>query len=98
MAITAALGFDSFLVMRHGAGIDSVSSTMASYACTDEDNECLQSGHDGSSEFIDLSFYSETASKKQRLGCYFCNDVVAPQDVTPLSSSFCRFTFLFLFD
>ncbi|XP_010445799.1 PREDICTED: ubiquitin-like modifier-activating enzyme atg7 [Camelina sativa] len=43
IAINAALGFDSFMVMRHGAGPTSLSD-------------------------------------EQRLGCYFCNDVVAPQD------------------
>ena len=44
IVINAALGFDSYLVMRHGAGPD--------------------------------------ASRKGRLGCYFCNDVVAPSDVS----------------
>jgi len=43
--ITTALGFDTFLVMRHG-------------------------------------LYSEDPEiNSKRLGCYFCNDVVAPQDV-----------------
>ncbi|XP_030971081.1 ubiquitin-like modifier-activating enzyme atg7 isoform X2 [Quercus lobata] len=46
ITITAALGFDSFLVMRHGAG---------PFSSNDE---------------------------RQRLGCYFCNDVVAPIDST----------------
>ncbi|KAI5958886.1 ATG7 [Candida theae] len=41
IVINAALGFDSFLVMRHG---------------------------------------SITQQKADRLGCYFCNDVVAPDD------------------
>lgn len=41
MLINSALGFDSFLVMRHGAGIDA----------------------------------------SDRLGCYFCSDVVAPTNV-----------------
>ncbi|XP_075636943.1 ubiquitin-like modifier-activating enzyme atg7 [Castanea sativa] len=45
ITITAALGFDSFLVMRHGAG---------PFSSNDE---------------------------RQRLGCYFCSDVVAPIDV-----------------
>ncbi|XP_023907999.1 ubiquitin-like modifier-activating enzyme atg7 isoform X2 [Quercus suber] len=46
ITITAALGFDSFLVMRHGAG---------PFSSNDE---------------------------RQRLGCYFCSDVVAPIDST----------------
>lgn len=41
--MNAALGFDSFLVMRHG-----VRSSLA---------------------------------KGERLGCYYCNDIVAPADV-----------------
>jgi ubiquitin-like modifier-activating enzyme ATG7 len=45
MLINAALGLDSWLVMRHGAGVSSSASTT-------------------------------------RLGCYFCNDVVAPENST----------------
>jgi ubiquitin-like modifier-activating enzyme ATG7 len=48
ITMTAALGFDSFLVMRHGSG------------------PLIESDTDG----------------RQRLGCYFCNDVVAPIDST----------------
>ena len=57
IAITAALGFDSYLVMRHGAGPLSVSNQTNSLSTVD--------GNGG-----------------QRLGCYFCGDVVAPIDVT----------------
>ncbi|PSR81714.1 hypothetical protein PHLCEN_2v6286 [Hermanssonia centrifuga] len=42
IVMNAALGFDSFLVMRHGA--------------------------------------RSSLSKGQRLGCYYCNDIVAPAD------------------
>ena len=45
MVLNAALGFDTFLVMRHGARTP---------------------GADG-----------------KRLGCYYCNDIVAPTDVSP---------------
>lgn len=48
IVVNAALGFDSFLVMRHGARA-----------------------------------HVEGGSK---LGCYFCNDVVAPSDVRFFSS------------
>lgn len=44
--MNAALGFDSFVVMRHGT--------------------------------------KNTIPQEQELGCYFCNDVVAPADVSPL--------------
>lgn len=55
MVINAALGFDSYLVMRHGGpapGIAEVSQ---------------EPGRE------------ETSS---RLGCYYCNDIVAPMDVS----------------
>ncbi|WOK99354.1 hypothetical protein Cni_G08066 [Canna indica] len=57
IAITAALGFDSYLVMRHGAG-----------------------------PFVPVSDQSDCSSidgdRGQRLGCYFCSDVIAPIDST----------------
>lgn len=68
ITITAALGFDSFLVMRHGAGpfnsnhglkdeaVNAVSTDLGNINLADRDG-------------------------RQRLGCYFCNDVVAPIDV-----------------
>lgn len=62
ISLTAALGFDSFLVMRHGAGpfthgVGALSADL---------------GH------LDLGVGRD---ERQRLGCYFCNDVVAPVDV-----------------
>ena len=45
IVINAALGFDSYLVMRHGASPE------------------------------------EDPKSGRRLGCYYCNDVVAPTDV-----------------
>ncbi|ODV97581.1 hypothetical protein PACTADRAFT_99 [Pachysolen tannophilus NRRL Y-2460] len=54
IVMNAALGFDSYLVMRHG---------------------CV------SSKEFDASAETETETEKEnRLGCYFCNDVVAPSD------------------
>lgn len=47
MVMNAALGFDTYVVMRHGVRMEQ-----------DQDDE---------------------------LGCYFCNDVVAPADVKPQS-------------
>lgn len=49
IVINAALGFDTYLVMRHGGKAESKAS-----------------GKSG---------------KEKRLGCYYCNDVVAPADV-----------------
>lgn len=54
IVINAALGFDSWLVMRHGSTDEIVEST-----------EREGSPREG----------------KRRLGCYFCNDIVAPMDV-----------------
>ncbi|KAH7833285.1 hypothetical protein Vadar_004797 [Vaccinium darrowii] len=69
IAITAALGFDSFLVMRHGAGpIGTVNDLKA------EDTINLSAGM-GNISLRD-------GDREQRLGCYFCNDVVAPVDST----------------
>lgn len=53
MLVNCALGFDSYLVMRHG------------------DSPSLQSASPTESISTDLN---ATGSK---LGCYFCNDVVA---------------------
>jgi hypothetical protein len=50
IVLNAALGFDTYLVMRHGARASSLST-----------------GTDG--------------KPHQRLGCYYCNDIVAPADV-----------------
>ncbi|KAI4296917.1 hypothetical protein L6164_036834 [Bauhinia variegata] len=69
ITITAALGFDSFLVMRHGAGpfshIHDNNVETANALSADMHNLCVND-----------------ANGKQRLGCYFCNDVVAPTDST----------------
>lgn len=64
VAINAALGFDTYLVMRHGAG---------------------PSVHGLSSANKDQPAKSASRGLEEpRLGCYFCNDVVAPEDVSHL--------------
>ncbi|KAJ8552033.1 hypothetical protein K7X08_028476 [Anisodus acutangulus] len=69
ITITAALGFDSFLVMRHGAGpVDALRNSQA------------ETSNNLSASMENLSLSSQNES--QRLGCYFCNDVVAPIDST----------------
>lgn len=68
ITITAALGFDSYVVMRHGAGpLSYVSDTKSE----GEDALSAQIGN----------LHMEGADERTRLGCYFCNDVVAPIDV-----------------
>ena len=62
IAITAALGFDSYLAMRHGAGPGTYSATSNVVAAT-------------------TKLSAEDVLGGQRLGCYFCNDVIAPVDV-----------------
>ncbi|KAE8539178.1 ubiquitin-like modifier-activating enzyme ATG7 [Cryptococcus gattii VGV] len=59
VVVNAALGFDSFLVMRHGAG-----------------RRRTQPGElegEGMGE-------GEKKERKKGLGCYYCNDIVAPTD------------------
>lgn len=55
IVLNAALGFDTFLVMRHGTKLE----------------KCESIG-DHSSKIIDGC----------NLGCYFCNDIVAPGNVS----------------
>ncbi|KAJ0971757.1 hypothetical protein J5N97_019716 [Dioscorea zingiberensis] len=69
--INAALGFDSYLVMRHGAGPD-VSSPNTNHECRD----------DGTEVALMNKLSLKDGDTRRRLGCYFCSDVVAPIDST----------------
>uniref|UniRef100_A0A3P9NJ67 Ubiquitin-like modifier-activating enzyme ATG7 n=1 Tax=Poecilia reticulata TaxID=8081 RepID=A0A3P9NJ67_POERE len=60
LVVNAALGFDTFVVMRHGLKKPPISQTAP--------------GVPGSSLFSNIPGH--------KLGCYFCNDVVAPGDST----------------
>ncbi|KAM4651994.1 ubiquitin-like modifier-activating enzyme ATG7 [Discoglossus pictus] len=62
LVINAALGFDTFVVMRHGL------KKPRQEADAESSSDLL-----GSSLFCNIPGY--------KLGCYFCNDVVAPGDV-----------------
>ncbi|XP_019450840.1 PREDICTED: ubiquitin-like modifier-activating enzyme atg7 [Lupinus angustifolius] len=69
ITITSALGFDSFLVMRHGAG---------PFSCASDFN-----AETANSSYADMpKFCENNANERHRLGCYFCSDVVAPTDST----------------
>ncbi|GAV57384.1 ThiF domain-containing protein [Cephalotus follicularis] len=69
ITITAALGFDSFLVMRHGPGPFSSTHDLKA-----ENENTL------SADISNLAIADRDGGP--RLGCYFCNDVVAPTDST----------------
>ncbi|MGH0182707.1 UNVERIFIED_CONTAM: hypothetical protein FKN15_010558 [Acipenser sinensis] len=70
LIINAALGFDTFVVMRHGLkkSKEQESSESAGAAAS-----CSAVSAPGTSLFNNIPGH--------KLGCYFCNDVVAPGDV-----------------
>ena len=69
IVINAALGFDSYLVMRHGV----------------RDETSIPSNPSAAAKFSQPIAGSD-------LGCYFCNDVVAPGNVLFLVSDYYVFT------
>ncbi|KAE8612792.1 hypothetical protein XENTR_v10012990 [Xenopus tropicalis] len=69
LVINAALGFDTFVVMRHGLKMPRKAGAAESWADGANSSDLL-----GSSLFSNIPGH--------RLGCYFCNDVVAPGDST----------------
>ena len=71
--MNAALGFDTFLVVRHG-----VKSSEAAME--------VDSGAAGTTGGATASSYTEISGTE--LGCYFCNDVVAPGDVSTAYTAF----------
>uniref|UniRef100_A0A8D2C650 Ubiquitin-like modifier-activating enzyme ATG7 n=2 Tax=Sus scrofa TaxID=9823 RepID=A0A8D2C650_PIG len=70
LVINAALGFDTFVVMRHG--LKKPKQQGAGDLCPS--NPVTSADLLGSSLFANIPGY--------KLGCYFCNDVVAPGDST----------------
>jgi ubiquitin-like modifier-activating enzyme ATG7 len=87
LAITSALGFDGFLVMRHG-GSPAPSSTHAAAHGGAETGGQQQEGHEGERQQAGEAGFGVGrppppedpvhGAAPPRLGCYFCNDVVAP--------------------
>ncbi|XP_004466412.1 ubiquitin-like modifier-activating enzyme ATG7 isoform X2 [Dasypus novemcinctus] len=70
LVINAALGFDTFVVMRHG--LKKPKQQEAGDLCPS--HPVVSADLLGSSLFANIPGY--------KLGCYFCNDVVAPGDST----------------
>lgn len=65
IAINCSLGFDSFLVMRHGQGAAASGGGGNKEGREEEEEEDAK---------------EEAEARGARLGCYFCSDVVAPTD------------------
>uniref|UniRef100_A0A671N172 Ubiquitin-like modifier-activating enzyme ATG7 n=1 Tax=Sinocyclocheilus anshuiensis TaxID=1608454 RepID=A0A671N172_9TELE len=76
LIVNAALGFDTFVVMRHGLKKPKESQS--------EESTLLCGSHVWPQhDFCSLSGASLFSNiPGHRLGCYFCNDVVAPGDST----------------
>lgn len=68
--MTAALGFDTWLAMRHGAP----SSLQPA--------DCGVSGSSATGDASSSEYLLEKSIAGSDLGCYYCNDVVAPRDVS----------------
>uniref|UniRef100_A0AAY4DAK4 Ubiquitin-like modifier-activating enzyme ATG7 n=1 Tax=Denticeps clupeoides TaxID=299321 RepID=A0AAY4DAK4_9TELE len=80
LIVNAALGFDTFVVMRHGlkrARGESGDSSASSSSCTSASSS---SSTPAGPSVPGASLFSNIPG--HRLGCYFCNDVVAPGDST----------------
>ncbi|XP_031424314.1 ubiquitin-like modifier-activating enzyme ATG7 isoform X2 [Clupea harengus] len=79
LVVNAALGFDTFVVMRHGMKRppgESAESSPSSSTGTSSSS----SSTPGPATLPAASLFSNIPG--HRLGCYFCNDVVAPGDST----------------
>ncbi|XP_062842406.1 ubiquitin-like modifier-activating enzyme ATG7 [Trichomycterus rosablanca] len=77
LIVNAALGFDTFVVMRHGLkkpkDLDAGDSSPSSSSSVSDSSS-------SSAPAAPASLFSNIPG--HRLGCYFCNDVVAPGDST----------------
>uniref|UniRef100_A0A665UFB1 Ubiquitin-like modifier-activating enzyme ATG7 n=1 Tax=Echeneis naucrates TaxID=173247 RepID=A0A665UFB1_ECHNA len=84
LVVNAALGFDTFVVMRHGLKKSPISESPSGGAESSASCSSASSSSStpaGSAPSIPgSSLFSNIPGHK--LGCYFCNDVVAPGDST----------------
>jgi ubiquitin-like modifier-activating enzyme ATG7 len=83
LAVTAALGFDGFVVMRHGAPPAAAGDDGGGGAARAAADAAAAGGgdkqqHERSSMAAAGPAAGAAAGAGPRLGCYFCNDVVAP--------------------
>ncbi|XP_056293429.1 ubiquitin-like modifier-activating enzyme ATG7 [Pseudoliparis swirei] len=84
LVVNSALGFDTFVVMRHGLKKPPASQSVSAGA--DSSTSCSSASSSsttpaGSAPSVPASsLFSNIPGHK--LGCYFCNDVVAPGDST----------------
>jgi ubiquitin-like modifier-activating enzyme ATG7 len=80
LVINCALGFDSFLVMRHGAkkGGEEHEDGKGEKELAAAAAAAAEKGAAGKEEEQE----QEAMPRQPRLGCYFCNDIVAPADST----------------
>ncbi|XP_043107535.1 ubiquitin-like modifier-activating enzyme ATG7 isoform X3 [Puntigrus tetrazona] len=79
LIVNAALGFDTFVVMRHGLKRPKESRSDESSPLSASSNSS-SSSTPAASVTPGASLFSNIPG--HRLGCYFCNDVVAPGDST----------------
>lgn len=84
LVVNAALGFDTFVVMRHGLKKPPVTQSVSTGP--DSSPSCSSASSSpstpagGAASVLGSSLFSNIPGHK--LGCYFCNDVVAPGDVS----------------
>ena len=81
MVMNAALGFDTYMVVRHGLKLpkEGASSSDSSDASNMAAAAAASSSDGGDST---AGRPSLRCIPGDMLGCYFCNDVVAPGDVS----------------
>ncbi len=80
LAINAALGFDGFMVMRHGVAPDAPATRSdGNQTVGDTDTSASLNAAEATTKAVSSGAAGE---RHPRLGCYFCNDVVAPTDST----------------